>query len=103
MSQAAAPLLRKLRLKFIALNMALACVVLAASFATICYMDYRSDVDEVYRTLAITVNRAGERPQLVPNHGPLLPAPDGTGETASAGDGAAAYDPDAVAQHEGPR
>ena len=79
MSQAAAPLLRKLRLKFIALNMALACVVLAASFATICYMDYRSDVDEVYRTLAITVNRAGERPQLVPNHGPLLPAPDGTG------------------------
>ena len=102
MSQAAAPLLRKLRLKFIALNMALACVVLAASFATICYMDYRSDVDEVYRTLAITVNRAGERPQLVPEHGPLLPAPDGTGETASAGDGTAAYDPDAVAQHEGP-
>ena len=38
MSQAAAPLLRKLRLKFIALNMALACVVLAASFATICYI-----------------------------------------------------------------
>ena len=101
MSQAAAPLLRKLRLKFIALNMALACVVLAASFATICYMDYRSDVDEVYRTLAITVNRAGERPQLVPEHGPLLPAPDGIGETGDTGN-EATYGPDAAMQHDNP-
>lgn len=76
MNQAAPPLLRKLRLKFIALNMALATLVLAGSFAAICYMDYRSDVDEVYRTLAQTVNRAGERPRLVPDHEPLLPDDD---------------------------
>lgn len=71
-AEGAPPLLRGLRLKFIALNMGLATVVLAASFAAICYMDYRGDVDEVYRTLAQTVARAGERPRLVPDHGPLL-------------------------------
>lgn len=84
-AEGAPPLLRGLRLKFIALNMGLATVVLAASFAAICYMDYRGDVDEVYRTLAQTVARAGERPRLVPDHGPLL----------FEGEGAPAPSPDA--------
>ena len=48
----AAPMLRQLRTKFIALNMALAALVLAASFATICYADYRADVAEQQRLAA---------------------------------------------------
>lgn len=67
------PLLRRLRIKFIAVNMALATLVLTGSFAAICYMDYRSDTDDVYRTLAQAANRAIERPQLVPEKNPLLP------------------------------
>ncbi|MEE0706582.1 MAG: hypothetical protein UCH28_09410, partial [Adlercreutzia sp.] len=67
------PLLRRLRIKFIAVNMALATLVLAGSFAAICFMDYRSDTDDVYRTLAQAANRAIERPQLVPEKNPLLP------------------------------
>lgn len=67
------PLLRRLRIKFIAVNMALAALVLAGSFAAICFMDYRSDTDDVYRTLAQAANRAIERPQLVPEKNPLLP------------------------------
>lgn len=47
----AAPMLRQLRTKFIALNMALAALVLAASFATICYADYRADIDDVRNRL----------------------------------------------------
>ena len=70
---AAPPLLRKLRIKFIALNMGVAALVLIASFTALCYMDYRGDVDEVYRTLAQAASRAGERPQLVPDPGLLLP------------------------------
>lgn len=47
----AAPMLRQLRTKFIALNMTLAALVLAASFATICYADYRADIDDVRNRL----------------------------------------------------
>ena len=47
----ATPMLRQLRTKFIALNMALAALVLAASFATICYADYRADIDDVRNRL----------------------------------------------------
>lgn len=85
-AEGAPPLLRGLRLKFIALNMGLAAVVLAASFAAICYMDYRGDVDEVYRTLAQTVARAGERPRLVPDRGPLFF--EGEGAPAAGADAA---------------
>ncbi len=67
------PLLRGLRAKFIALNMGLAALVLAGSFTAICYMDYRSDVDETYRTLAQALNPAGHRAQLVPDRHPLTP------------------------------
>lgn len=69
----APPLLRGLRVKFVALNMAIAVLVLASSFAAICFMDYRGDVDEVYRTLRQTAARAVEKPPLTPGHTPLLP------------------------------
>ena len=73
------PLLRRLRVKFIAVNMALAALVLAGSFTAICYMDFRNDIDEVYRTLTRTANRALERPQLVPEQNPLVPFDMNTG------------------------
>lgn len=69
----APPLLRRLRVKFVALNMALAALVLAGSFTAICYMDYRSDVDEVYRTLHQTAARAVDKPPLTPDREPLMP------------------------------
>lgn len=82
----ASPLLRKLRLKFIAVNMGLAALVLTSSFATVCYASYRSDTDEIYRTLMQTAERAAVQPQLVPNHGPLSPEGDpGLGNNADPG------------------
>ena len=104
MRQAAPALLRRLRVKFVALNMALAALVLAASFAAICYMDYRGDADEVYRTLRQATARAVEKPPLVPDRGllPQLPQQDdGAGNAAdapgnpNAGDGAEPADGDA--------
>lgn len=69
----APPLLRRLRVKFVTLNMAIAAVVLAGSFAAICYMDYRGDVDEAYRTLHQAAAAAVEKPPLTPDHAPLMP------------------------------
>lgn len=67
----AAPMLRRLRAKFIGLNMAIAALVLAASFATICYADYRADIDDVRGTLMLAANRSLHEPQLIPNHEPF--------------------------------
>ncbi len=44
-------MLNKLRLKFVALNMILVTLVLVSAFSTICYLDYRTRLDEVYSTL----------------------------------------------------
>ena len=67
----ATPMLRQLRTKFIALNMALAALVLAASFATICYADYRADIDDVHNRLMAATNRSLHEPQLIPDAEPL--------------------------------
>ncbi|MEC4273607.1 HAMP domain-containing sensor histidine kinase [Adlercreutzia sp. R25] len=67
----AAPMLRRLRAKFIGLNMAIAALVLAASFATICYADYRADIDDVRDTLMVAANRSLHEPQLIPDHEPF--------------------------------
>ena len=67
----AAPMLRQLRTKFIALNMALAALVLAASFATICYADYRADIDDVRNRLMAATSRSLHEPQLIPDAEPL--------------------------------
>ncbi len=63
---AAAPVLRKLRVKFVALNMTIAALVLAGSFSAICFADYRSDVDELHRTLAQSVRVSLKNPRLTP-------------------------------------
>ena len=84
----AAPMLRQLRTKFIALNMALAALVLAASFATICYADYRADIDDVRNRLMAATSRSLHEPQLIPDAEPFhrgeAPREDG-GNAADAG------------------
>lgn len=84
----AAPMLRQLRTKFIALNMALAALVLAASFATICYADYRADIDDVRNRLMAATSRSLHEPQLIPDAEPFhrgeAPREDGE-NTADAG------------------
>lgn len=67
----ATPMLRQLRTKFIALNMALAALVLAASFATICYADYRADIDDVHNRLMAATSRSLHEPQLIPDAEPF--------------------------------
>lgn len=67
----ATPMLRQLRTKFIALNMALAALVLAASFATICYADYRADIDDVRNRLMAATSRSLHEPQLIPDAEPF--------------------------------
>lgn len=51
-------MLSKLRIQFIALNLILAFLVLAAAFSTVCYMDYQQRVRDVYKALTITLNEA---------------------------------------------
>ena len=81
----AAPMLRQLRTKFIALNMALAALVLAASFATICYADYRADIDDVRNRLMAATSRSLHEPQLIPDAEPFHrgEAPREDGENAA--------------------
>lgn len=67
----AAPMLRRLRAKFIGLNMALAALVLAASFATICYADYRADINNVHDRLMTAASRSLREPQLIPDAEPF--------------------------------
>ena len=63
----ATPMLRQLRTKFIALSMALAALVLAASFATICYADYRADIDDVRNRLMAATSRSNRSSSLMPS------------------------------------
>ena len=85
----ATPMLRQLRTKFIALNMALAALVLAASFATICYADYRADIDDVRNRLMAATSRSLHEPQLIPDAEPFHrgEAPREDGENAADADG----------------
>ena len=68
---APAAMLRKLRVKFIVLNMALAALVLGVSFAAICVADYQSTMDEVRQTLIEAVSHTGRGPRNAMDHGPL--------------------------------
>ena len=51
--------------------MALAALVLAASFATICYADYRADIDDVHNRLMAATSRSLHEPQLIPDAEPF--------------------------------
>ncbi len=44
-------MLKDLRIKFVALNMVLAALILVVAFSTVCYLDYRTRVDNVYSSL----------------------------------------------------
>ena len=53
-------MLKKLRIKFIALNMITVAVVLTAVFATICVVNYQQSVAVVEATLNDVVNQASD-------------------------------------------
>lgn len=55
-------MLRKLRLKFVALNMATVAVVLAVVFTAICVIDHQQSVARVHEALDAAVAHAGESP-----------------------------------------
>ena len=73
-----AAMLRRLRAKFIALNMATVAVVLAILFTAICYIDYQQGVSSVHAALDASIDRAA-------GTGTQPPAPTGTDATADAG------------------
>ena len=93
----ATPMLRQLRTKFIALNMALAALVLAASFATICYADYRADIDDVRNRLMAATSRSLHEPQLIPDAEPFHRGEGPREGDESAADGARTEDENARA------
>lgn len=51
-------MLEKLRFKFIALNMALATLVLVVVFSAICHLEHQSSVSEVLDELEIALDRS---------------------------------------------
>ncbi|WP_165173017.1 cell wall metabolism sensor histidine kinase WalK [Adlercreutzia sp. ZJ242] len=51
-------MLRKLRVKFIALNMVLATLVVAVSFGVVCRLDYQAKYDEMQDVLRVTLENA---------------------------------------------
>ena len=75
-----AAMLRRLRVKFIALNMATVAVVLAILFAAICYIDYQQGVSSVHAALDASIDRAA-------GTGTQPPAPTGTDAVADTGTG----------------
>ena len=75
-AQGADAVLKSLRWKFVGLTMAAVTLVLVATFATICYLDYRQNVDTVYEQLEMTAGR-----HLVPGHG-RFGGPHGEGDDA---------------------
>ena len=77
--QGADAVLKSLRWKFVGLTMATVTLVLAATFATICYLDYRQSVDTVYEQLEMAVGR-----HLVPGHG-RFSGPHSEGDDAAEG------------------
>ena len=55
---AAQPMLRRLRVKFVALSMTVVTLALVAALAAIGYLDYRQSVDDVYDELRQTLGLA---------------------------------------------
>ena len=53
-------MLKKLRIKFIALNMAMVALVLAVVFTSICLIDYQQSVSRVRGTLDAAVSHVPE-------------------------------------------
>ena len=53
-------MLKKLRVKFIALNMATVAVVLAVVFTAICVIDYQQSVARVHETLDAALAHTGD-------------------------------------------
>jgi signal transduction histidine kinase len=100
-------LLHKLRIKFIALNMGLAFLVLAIAFAAICTIDYNNQLDETYLDLEQAVNRVSAHPSgttpgnlMIPNFPRMSENAQNNaeGSAESVAEGAAAGSAESVAE-----
>lgn len=60
LSTATTPMLKKLRTKFVALNMATVAVVLVVVFAAICIINHQQSVNSVYSALDSAISRAAD-------------------------------------------
>ena len=81
-------MLRKLRIKFVALIMAIAAVLLVCAFAAICWMDRQQSVHDADAALEMALMRA-------------VNGPEQAQPTGAASDGAAAVPDGAVAEGAG--
>ena len=76
-------MLKKLRGKFIALNMAIATLVLAVAFGTICYLTYAQDKAEVEGAMRATLDRVVTAPILTYDDVNFFGAGDAHSENAA--------------------
>ena len=88
-------MLKKLRIKFIALNMITVAVVLTAVFVTICVVNYQQSVAVVEATLNDVVNQASD------HHGKQQPGKDGQPDGGAAPEGGDTSADQAAASGEG--
>ena len=100
-----APLLRRLRVKFVALSMAVVTLALALSFSAICYLNYQQGVADVYDSLrqsaALAATNADRRDAWRPlDKPPLFSDGRGTLGDGVVGSGDAA-DAEATSRWEG--
>ena len=77
-------MLRRLRLKFVALNMATVAVVLAVVFTAICVINYQQSTNGVYSALDAAIDHAGDAAKMPPVDGILGPQ-GATGGSAFSG------------------
>ena len=77
-------MLRRLRLKFVALNMATVAVVLAVVFTAICVINYQQGTNGVYSALDAAIDHAGDAAKMPPVDGILGPQ-GATGGSAFSG------------------
>ena len=76
-------MLRRLRLKFVALNMATVAVVLAVVFTAICVINYQQGTNGVYSALDAAIDHAGDAAKMPPASGVLGPQGATSGNAAA--------------------
>lgn len=82
-------MLKKLRVKFIALNMTIVVLVLAVAFISIVYLNYQQEVNVVYTELNSSLNMV-EKHEALPAAGDSGDGGDGSNDSGDASSGQAA-------------
>lgn len=83
-TQSSSVMLKRLRIKFIIVNMALATLVLAVAFTTICVLDYRNSLEEVQVSLENAITHSLDDAQRSYQNGGLGATEGGKGQQGHA-------------------